>query len=141
MQINIVKYDANREIVNTYENLQIVQSQFFTNKLIFIYIHFNLSIGLSVFRFIANTYKQRAIWLHLTICNIRSAIRWAIMKVILNYLLLPTLGPGPWMSFHYFCPKNSYWLVEIKYSCYSFKVVTSLAWLGLGPVPQNVLRT
>ncbi len=31
----MVKYDANREIMNTYENLQIVWSQFFTNKVIF----------------------------------------------------------------------------------------------------------
>jgi hypothetical protein len=34
----MVKYDAYQEIVNTYENLQIVQSQFFTDKPIFIYI-------------------------------------------------------------------------------------------------------
>ncbi len=36
LQINIVKYNADREIMNTYKNLQIVQSQFFTDKLIFI---------------------------------------------------------------------------------------------------------
>ncbi len=30
--------------MNTYENLQIVQSQFFINKLIFIYIQSNLNI-------------------------------------------------------------------------------------------------
>ncbi len=42
------------KIKNTYENLQIVQSQFFTDKLIFIYIWSNqISIGLSVFGFIA----------------------------------------------------------------------------------------
>jgi hypothetical protein len=38
------KYDANQEIMYTYENLQIDQSQFFTDKLIFIYIWFNLNI-------------------------------------------------------------------------------------------------
>ncbi len=36
LQINTVKNNADREIMNTYENLQIVQYQFFTNKLIFI---------------------------------------------------------------------------------------------------------
>ncbi len=44
-----------------------------------------MPIGLSVFGFIANEYKQRAIQSHLTICNIWSAFRWAITKVILNY--------------------------------------------------------
>ncbi len=93
-QINMVKYNADQEITNTYENLQIVQSQFFTDKLLFISIWSNStwSIGLSVFRFVANKYKWIAIWLHLTIRNIRSAIRWAIMKVILNYLPLPNSG-------------------------------------------------
>ncbi len=36
LKINMVKYNADWEIMNTYENLQIVQSQFFTEKLIFI---------------------------------------------------------------------------------------------------------
>jgi hypothetical protein len=44
-----------------------------------------ISIGLSVFRFIANEYQWRAIWLLSTIRNIWSAIRWVIPKVILNY--------------------------------------------------------
>ncbi len=39
--IQIVKYDADREIMNTYENLQIVLSQLFPDKLIFIYIRSN----------------------------------------------------------------------------------------------------
>ncbi len=39
----MVKYDANWEIMNTYENLQIVWSQFFTNKVIFGLIR--ISIG------------------------------------------------------------------------------------------------
>ncbi len=54
----MVKYNANCEIMNTYENLQIVQSQFFTDKLIFIYIWSKLNIfGLLVFRFVAKEYK------------------------------------------------------------------------------------
>ncbi len=44
LQINTVKYDTDGEIANTYENLQIVPSQFFTDKLIFIYIRYNLNI-------------------------------------------------------------------------------------------------
>jgi hypothetical protein len=41
---NTEKYDANQEITNTYENLLRVQSQFFTDKLILIYIWYNLNI-------------------------------------------------------------------------------------------------
>ncbi len=44
-----------------------------------------ISIGLSVFGFVANEYKWRAIRLLSAICNIRSVIQWAIPKVILNY--------------------------------------------------------
>ncbi len=33
----MVKYDPGREIMNTYENLQIVRSQFFTDKVILIF--------------------------------------------------------------------------------------------------------
>ncbi len=40
----MVKYYANQEIMNTYENLQIVQSQVFTDKLIFVYIWSNSNI-------------------------------------------------------------------------------------------------
>jgi hypothetical protein len=91
LQINMVKYNANWENTNTYENSQIIWSQLYTDKLILIYIQSNLNIfGLSVFRFVNSEYQQRAIWLHLTI---QSAIRWSITKVILNYLPLPS-----WMS-------------------------------------------
>ncbi len=44
LQINKVKYNADQEITNTYENLQIVQSQYFTDKLMFVYIWSNLNI-------------------------------------------------------------------------------------------------
>jgi hypothetical protein len=40
----MVKYNANQEIMNTYENLQIVRSQFFTDMLIFVYIRSNSNI-------------------------------------------------------------------------------------------------
>ncbi len=40
----MVKYDADREIMNIYENLQIVRSQFFTDMLLFIYIWPTLNI-------------------------------------------------------------------------------------------------
>jgi hypothetical protein len=38
LQINTVKYYADWEMMNTYENFKIVWSQFFIDKLIFIYI-------------------------------------------------------------------------------------------------------
>jgi hypothetical protein len=38
LQINTIKYDANWNIMNIYENLQIIQSQFCTDMLLFIYI-------------------------------------------------------------------------------------------------------
>ena len=49
-----MKYDADQEIMNTYENLQIVQSQFFTDKLIFIYTWSN-----------SNSYWFIGIWIQL----------------------------------------------------------------------------
>jgi len=42
--MDMVKYNANRESINAYENLQIVRSQFFTDKLILIYIWSNSNI-------------------------------------------------------------------------------------------------
>ncbi len=74
----------------------------FTNSLIpffhwFNLIHYSLkfgliqiSIGLSVFGFVANEYKRITIRSLSTIRNILSGIQWAIMKVFLNYSLLPT---------------------------------------------------
>ncbi len=38
LQIDAVKYDADQEVTNNYENLQIVQSQFFITKQICIYV-------------------------------------------------------------------------------------------------------
>ncbi len=38
LQINMIKYDTDREITNIYENLQIIRSQSFTDMLLFFYI-------------------------------------------------------------------------------------------------------
>ena len=38
LQINTVKYDADREFMNIYENLQIVRSYFFTDIVLFVNI-------------------------------------------------------------------------------------------------------
>ena len=38
LQINTVKYDVDREIMNIYENLQIVRSHFFTDIVLFVNI-------------------------------------------------------------------------------------------------------
>ena len=101
VQINTVKYDANWEITNTCEKLQIVWSQFFTNKLIFVYIQSNLNFYLFI------SIQIRLQWIqtnsYLTICNIRSAIQWATMKVILNCSMLPSMNPDSlWRQSHPF---------------------------------------
>ncbi len=44
LQINTVKYDADQEITNIYENLQIVRSHFFTDMLLFVNIQSTLNI-------------------------------------------------------------------------------------------------
>jgi hypothetical protein len=49
----MVKYNADQEIMNTFENLQIVRSQFFTDKLIFVDIWSN-----------SNAYWFMGIWIH-----------------------------------------------------------------------------
>jgi hypothetical protein len=48
---------------------------------LFIFGLLQIFIGLSVFRFVANEYKWIAIWSLLTICTIRSGIRWTNPKV------------------------------------------------------------
>ena len=91
LQINTVKYDAEQEITNIYENSQIVWYKFFTEWYYsFIFGLLQISIGLSVFGFVANEYKRIAIHSLSNIRNIRSGIRWAKPKVILNYSTLPT---------------------------------------------------
>ncbi len=91
LQINTVKYKAYREIMNIYKNLQIVQSQFFTDMLLFVYIQSTSNIYW--FISIQIHCQQIAIQLLLTILNIQSAIWWAIKKVILNYSHLLTFFP------------------------------------------------
>jgi hypothetical protein len=93
LQINTVKYDADQEVTNICENLQKYNPSFSPRcYYLFIFGLLQISIGLSVFGFVANEYKQIAIRLLSTICNIRSAIQWAIMKVILNYSPLPRIN-------------------------------------------------
>jgi len=73
---------------------------------LFIFGLLQISIGLLVFRFVANKYQWRAIRLLLTICNIWSAIWWAIPKVILNYSRLPTQN-------HHSINFNFYYLIVL----------------------------
>ncbi len=54
LQINTVKYEVHQEISITYENLQIVWSQFFTDLLIFVYILSN-SKNLFVYQYSDST--------------------------------------------------------------------------------------
>jgi hypothetical protein len=91
VQINTVKYDTDWEMTNTYEKLQIVWSQFFTDMLLFIYVRSTSNIYWFIGIQICCKWIPRiAIWLLSTIRNIQSVIRWAIMKVILNYSCLPS---------------------------------------------------
>jgi len=46
----MVKYNADQEIMNIYENLQIVRTHFFPDMLLFINIRYNLNI-LFVYRY------------------------------------------------------------------------------------------
>ncbi len=88
LQINTIKYDTEREIMNIYENLQIVRTYFFTDMLLFV----NIQSTSNMYWFIGirtNEYKQITIRSLSTIPNIRSGIRWAKPKVILNYSRLP----------------------------------------------------
>ncbi len=75
LQINTIKYDADREITNSYENLQFDPCFALICYYSFIFGLFQISTDLSVFEFVANEYQQRAIRLLLTIRNIQSAIR------------------------------------------------------------------
>jgi hypothetical protein len=81
----LVKYNANREIMNTCENLKIDQSHFFTNMLVFVYIQSNLNI-----------YWFIRIWIHCQQIQTKSySVTYSmsdITKVILNYSPLLNLG-------------------------------------------------
>ncbi len=91
LQINTVKYNATENLrIFTRIYKQFDRSFSLICYYLFIFGLLRISVGLSVFGFIANKYQWRAIRLLSTICNIQSAIWWAILKVILNYLRLPT---------------------------------------------------
>ncbi len=86
LQINTVKYmlaEKLRIFTRIYKQLDPSFSLICYYSFIFGLLQ--ISIGLSLFRLVANEYQWRAIRLLLTIRNIRSAIRWVIPKVILNY--------------------------------------------------------
>ncbi len=127
LQINMVKYNADWEITNIYENLQIVQSQFFTDMLLFIYIQSTLNIYWFIGILIhCQQYQQIAIWLLLTIHTIRSAIWWAITKVILNYLRQP--------NYHYYKKRfvsriNPSLLLKINlYNTQTLQLIIFIKW-------------
>ncbi len=86
----MVKYNAEQEITNTYQNLQIVQSQFFTDKLIFIKFGIiQISIGLSVFRFDYGDKWQIGIRSFLNFWKIRTHIWYSNLKLKYNLSQLP----------------------------------------------------
>ncbi len=102
LQINVVKYNVDQEITKftrIYKWFDPIFSPICYYSLIFALLW--ISIGLSVFGFVANKYKRITIHSLLTIHNIRSGIQWAITKVILNYLTLPINLPLINMASHH----------------------------------------
>jgi hypothetical protein len=91
LQINMVKYNVDWEITNIYENLQKVWSHFFTNMLLFVNIWFTSNIywfiGIQIHCQQIQMNNYSFTFDHF---NIQSDIQWAIMNVILNYLMLPS---------------------------------------------------
>ncbi len=98
-----IEWPLNSVFTNKYDKIRCWPRNYeylweFTNSLIpffqlcyysLIFGLLRISIGLSVFRFVANEYKQITIYSLSTIRNIWSGIWWEITKVILNYSTLP----------------------------------------------------
>ena len=81
-QTTKVKYNADREITNIYENLQIVQSHFFTDIVLFI----NIRSTSNIYWFIGIQIRCQQIQTNsysvtFDIRTIRSGIRWTNPKV------------------------------------------------------------
>ncbi len=78
----MIKYNADREITNIYENLQIVWSQFVTDMLLLVYIrstsniYWFISIRICCQRIHTNSYSVT-----FDIHTIRSGIQWTYPKV------------------------------------------------------------
>ena len=89
LQINTVKYNADWEITNIYENLQIVWSQFVTDMLLFVYIQSTSNIywfiGIQV---CCQQIQTNSYLVTFDIRTSRSGIRWMNPKVKKNYLPL-----------------------------------------------------
>ncbi len=93
LQINTVKYNADWEITNIYENLQIVWSHFFTNMLLFIYIRSTLNIYWFIgIRICCQWIQTNSYWSLLTIRNIWSGIWWTNLRIKIP-LFAPTYFP------------------------------------------------
>ena len=91
LQINTVKYNADREITNIYENLQKVWSQFFTDMLLFVYIRSTSNIYWFIgIRIRWQQIQTNSYSVTFNIRTIRSGIQWTNPKVKKHYLLLLT---------------------------------------------------
>ncbi len=96
-QINTMKYDADREITNIYENLQIVWSQFVTDMLLFVSIRSTLNIYSFIgIRIRSQRIQTNSYSVTFDIRTIQSGIQWTNPKVkkqlfAVTYLW-PTLG-------------------------------------------------
>ncbi len=81
-QITTVKYDADREITNIYENLQIVWSQFVTDMLLLVSIRSTSNIYSFIgIRICCQRIQTNSNSVTFDICTIRSGIRWTNPKV------------------------------------------------------------
>jgi len=82
LQINTVNNDANREITNIYQNLQIVWSQFCTEFLLFIYIWSTWNIYLFIgIRIRCQRIQTNSYTVTFSYSQYLSNIRWTIPKV------------------------------------------------------------
>ncbi len=98
LQINTVKYNADQEIMNIYENLQIVWSQFVTDMQLFIYIqstsniYWFIGIQIRCQQIQTNSYSVT-----FDIHTIRSSIQWKNPKVKKSLFAVTYLQHSPQM--------------------------------------------
>jgi hypothetical protein len=91
LQINTVKYDADREIMNINENLQIVRLQFFTDMLLFIYIQSTLNtdwfMGIRI----------SCQWIQMNSYSVTFDYSWYLVRYLMNKPKgkKPTICRGP----------------------------------------------
>ncbi len=98
-QINTIKYDADQEITNIYENLQIVWSQFVTDMLLFVSIRSTLNIYWFIgIRIRCQQIQTNSYSVTFDIRTIQSGIRWKNPKVKKQLFAVTYLNLNDWIS-------------------------------------------